>query len=124
MYEHLYLNYPQYVKDNAHNFGLLLLHNPDTETGVLSQLEGITEVTAGINQLVWMPLPPAFSLMIACQIQILLSESPGHFSISTSAQTSQGRQVKIEAGTHYLEQLRPEEIAEIHDWCRQLFSCD
>ena len=120
MNEHLYLNYPQYIQDHSRDFGILLMHNPDTKTGVLPQLEDITKGNIGEEKLILMLLPSAFSVMIACQIQILLTENPGHLSIRTSAQTSQGRQVSIEAGTHYLEQLQPEEIALLDDWCRRM----
>ena len=121
MHDHLYLNYPQYMQDNPNSFRILLLRNLDTKTDMWPRLVETIEGTLEAKNLVLMPLPSAFSTMVACQVQILLAENSGHFSIKTSAQTSQARQVKIKTGTHYLEQIQPEDISLLIDSWGQMF---
>ncbi len=121
MHEHLhrYVNYPQYVKDHPHSFRLLLLHNPDMETGMLSRFEDIIEAIPGIEKLNWTLLPPAFTTMAICQIQILVAKEPGRLLINTSNQMSQSRRINIEAGTHYEEEIQPEDLELINQWCHR-----
>ena len=118
---HLYLNFPQYIKHNPHNFGLLLLHNPQKGVGILEQLLEVERTAPTMQELIRTPLPSAFLLMVAYQLQILMAQESGEFSIHTSEMTSEGRQVQLRAGTHYQSFLSLNDIQRLHDWCHQTF---
>lgn len=122
MDEHLhYFNLLQYIKRNPHDFGLLLLHNPKG-VGILEQLVEVQRTAPAMQELIWTPLPPAFLNMVACQLQILMAQESGEFSIHTSEMTSEGRQVQLRSGTHYQNSLSLEDIRLLHDWCHQILN--
>ena len=121
---HLYLNLPQYIKRNQHYFGLLLLHSPQEGVGILEQLVELERTAPAMQELVWTPLPSTFLAMVACQLQILMAQEPGEFSIHTSEMTSEGRQVQLRTGTHYQNFLDFEDIQRLHDWCHQMLNLE